>query len=183
MGDKGDRFEKLKYSCVENLTSKIDPFLPSDQRRVVLICFDILGAEIAALNMVLEDLSTRVKKLEGKSSLTYPSPADVERMTKKYGKFPYGDLAKQKADEISGRTASRMAHERHGPWPDPPEDNKSRVLWDDGICKSCGSTVVECSTEIDEGDYMNRCTNKDCEEHYWHGCADDEFLEYYEHKK
>jgi hypothetical protein len=79
------------------------------------------GVEIAALNMALEELSARVKKLEGKSSTTYPSPAEVERLNKKYGKFPpHADLVKQKADEISGRTPADLAHERHGPWPDHP---------------------------------------------------------------
>ena len=57
-------------------------------------------------------------------------------------------------------------------------------MWNDGICKKCGSVVEEGSNMTDlDGDYMNRCTNPECENHIWHACADDESLDYYIHKR
>ena len=57
-------------------------------------------------------------------------------------------------------------------------------LWADGICKKCGSLVIETSNCLEkDGDYMNTCTNPECENFKWHACCDDEELDYYEHKK
>jgi len=63
-------------------------------------------------------------------------------------------------------------------------------IWVDGICKKCGSLVIEQSSrhlsytgneDIDTSDYMNACSNKDCEENKWHYVGDQEELDYYEH--
>jgi hypothetical protein len=53
--------------------------------------------------------------------------------------------------------------------------------WFDGFCKSCGA-VVEEGGASELKDYMNRCTNKECEHHVWHHVYDDEFADYYHHK-
>lgn len=56
-------------------------------------------------------------------------------------------------------------------------------MWCDGKCKLCGSDVEEGPDNITgTRDYQNRCTNKNCSEHKWHFCFDNEFLDYYEHK-
>lgn len=54
-------------------------------------------------------------------------------------------------------------------------------IWEDGICKSCGSVVMEMAS-IANRDYKNWCSNEDCQHHKTHYCFDDEFLDYYEHK-
>lgn len=53
--------------------------------------------------------------------------------------------------------------------------------WNDGICKSCGSIVIEMSGLDMDDDYKNMCKNPDCKEHYWHSCGDMEQLDYYDH--
>jgi hypothetical protein len=53
--------------------------------------------------------------------------------------------------------------------------------WYDGICKICGSDVIETGSTESDQDYMNRCTNSECKEHKWHHCGDMEELDYYEH--
>ena len=59
-------------------------------------------------------------------------------------------------------------------------------IWKDGICKECGSIVIEMSEmtekELNEcADYKNMCSNPKCKEHKWHYVGDMEFLDYYEH--
>ncbi len=56
-------------------------------------------------------------------------------------------------------------------------------MWEDGICKTCGSMVEEGSSDKDDYDYMNRCTNVLCENHKWHYCYDTVFMDYYDHKR
>ena len=54
-------------------------------------------------------------------------------------------------------------------------------IWNDGICKKCGSIVIETPDDFGRKDYMNMCTNGSCENHYWHSIFDDEELDYYYH--
>ena len=59
-------------------------------------------------------------------------------------------------------------------------------MWIDGICRKCGSIVLEsCITDFDDApndcDYKNRCTNSGCVERKWHYVGDQEELEYYYH--
>jgi hypothetical protein len=59
-------------------------------------------------------------------------------------------------------------------------------MWLDGICKKCGSIVIEtcCTMETEEefsNDYKNRCTNDACIENKWHYVCDMEELDYYYH--
>ena len=60
-------------------------------------------------------------------------------------------------------------------------------MWLDGICKKCGSLVLEtdCRTEpveiVGYSDYKNRCLNPMCEEYKWHYVGDQEEADYYNH--
>jgi hypothetical protein len=63
-------------------------------------------------------------------------------------------------------------------------------IWLDGICKECGSLVIEQSSRhipntgnknIDTSDYMNACLNPKCKESKWHYIGDMEELDYYKH--
>lgn len=54
-------------------------------------------------------------------------------------------------------------------------------MWFDGICEKCGCLIVETSSNK-LFDYMNTCTNPNCENFGWHHCYDIDFLEYYGHK-
>lgn len=59
-------------------------------------------------------------------------------------------------------------------------------MWIDGICKKCGSIVLEtsCEMEVEEEfikDYKNRCSNTRCSEFKWHYVGDQEELDYYYH--
>ena len=63
---------------------------------------------------------------------------------------------------------------------------KENNMWLDGICKKCGSIVIEtpCTMEVEEefaNDYKNLCTNSSCTEYKWHYVRDQEELEYYIH--
>jgi len=65
----------------------------------------------------------------------------------------------------------------------------TEISWYDGKCKKCGSNVYEIGCNDNDkdipeakfADYKNICSNKKCEEHYWHYVGDLEFLDYYEH--
>lgn len=60
-------------------------------------------------------------------------------------------------------------------------------MWVDGICKKCGSIVLEtvCGDEDDKltnfSDYKNKCSNTKCIEYKWHYVGDMEELDYYYH--
>ena len=54
-------------------------------------------------------------------------------------------------------------------------------IWLDGICKKCGSLIIEKSSDKLHADYMNACLNSQCEEHKWHYVYDTDKLDYYEH--
>jgi hypothetical protein len=62
-------------------------------------------------------------------------------------------------------------------------------MWIDGICKKCGSIVLETGIsdfdqsdeDISNCDYKNRCTNTKCCEYKWHYVGDQEELDYYYH--
>jgi len=62
-------------------------------------------------------------------------------------------------------------------------------MWLDGICKKCGSLILETDARLDMSkdaiescaDYKNMCLNASCNEHYWHYVGDQEELDYYEH--
>jgi hypothetical protein len=75
------------------------------------------------------------------------------------------------------------------------------LIWIDGKCKKCGYDIIEMPSketkyydnngnwinkeeciEANSNDYMNICSNPNCEEHKWHYVGDLEFLDYYEHK-
>ena len=63
------------------------------------------------------------------------------------------------------------------------------MIWKDGICKTCGSMIYEqpCDynptiPETKYSDYMNMCSNDECEHHVWHYVDDMEELDYYTHK-
>ena len=56
-------------------------------------------------------------------------------------------------------------------------------MWLDGVCKKCGSLVIE-GPALESPwprDYQNMCLNKECEEHKWHFIYDNEELNYYIH--
>jgi hypothetical protein len=55
-------------------------------------------------------------------------------------------------------------------------------VWHDGTCMACGSDVIEMPDTGDK-DYMNMCTNRNCEHFYWHQCDDCEMLNYYTHSR
>jgi len=62
-------------------------------------------------------------------------------------------------------------------------------LWLDGVCKKCGSFVIETDARWDnspeaeevKADYKNTCLNPNCDEHHWHYVGDMEEAEYYIH--
>lgn len=59
-------------------------------------------------------------------------------------------------------------------------------MWLDGVCKKCGSLVIETGCEMIteeefRNDYKNMCLNDECEEHKWHYVGDQEELDYYVH--
>lgn len=62
---------------------------------------------------------------------------------------------------------------------------KIQEVWFDGICKKCGSKVYEtaCNNYGVFADYKNACSNKKCEENYWHYVGDQEELDYYTHTR
>ena len=61
-------------------------------------------------------------------------------------------------------------------------------IWEDGICNSCGSVVMEIASEYDVyipeskySDYINFCSNEECEHHICHYVSDQDELDYYNH--
>jgi hypothetical protein len=62
------------------------------------------------------------------------------------------------------------------------------LTWYDGICKKCGSVVIETDSRLDDcpaalhSDYKNKCTNEECEHSEWYYVGDQEFADYYEHE-
>jgi hypothetical protein len=54
--------------------------------------------------------------------------------------------------------------------------------WADGVCLRCGCLVVECASDRNDADYMNRCTNDACPNSRWHHVGDMEILDYYQHR-
>ena len=63
--------------------------------------------------------------------------------------------------------------------------------WFDGICNICGSAVIETDARHDHcpeaeeacADYKNKCSNEECVEHKWHYVGDQDFLDYYKHRR
>jgi hypothetical protein len=60
-----------------------------------------------------------------------------------------------------------------------PDD---KFAWIDGKCNSCGHDVFEMGSTDFSCDYMNWCSNTDCEHNVEHHIGDQEVLDYYTHK-
>jgi hypothetical protein len=56
-------------------------------------------------------------------------------------------------------------------------------MWKDGKCKKCSSIVEEQESTTNDADFMNRCSNQNCENYKWHYVNVNEFLDYYKHMR
>ena len=96
--------------------------------------------------------------------------SEVEAVLKWWGRW---------RTEVGWKRLSRILTTYSKEFKTPYKKEVKEVL----TCKKCNSLIEEKLSDNEEFDFMNRCTNSNCEEHKWHHCYESDLLSYYEFKK